>query len=163
MKFKGYSLIEVLVVMTIIGVLFSLGYASYRNFSRRQTLMGLAKQVEGDLRLAQQMALSGEKPSACDGKTLESVRFGVTTSSPYNYKIRTVCGVGPDFPIIKSYDFSTGISFDFTNFGTNPITFKTVANGTNIPTGFTDSLVIKDAFGNYATIIIDSGGSISLK
>lgn len=125
--------------------------------------MGLAKQVEGDLRLAQQMALSGEKPDTCIGETLEGVRFGVTTTSPYNYKIRTVCGTGPDYPVIKSYDFNTTISFDFTGFTVNPVIFKTVANGTNIPAGSTDTLVIKDAFGNYATILIDSGGSISLR
>ena len=64
-KKSGFTLIEILVSMTIIGFLFSFGYASFRDFSRRQALAGVVKQVQGDLRLAQQKALSGEKPSGC--------------------------------------------------------------------------------------------------
>jgi len=161
MRVKGYTLIEILVVLTVIGILFGVGYASYRNFSRRQNLVGLAKQIEGDLRLAQQMAMSGEKPAECDGYPLQGVRFGITTSSPFNYKIRTVCGPNPnDLPVIKEYYFPDGISFDFTNFQTNPVIFKVLGEGTNIPSGATDQLIIKDQFGNTATITIDSGGSI---
>lgn len=170
MKFKGYSLIEVLVVITIIGVLFSVGYANYRSFSRRQTLMGIAKQIEGDMRLAQQMALSGEKPPGsypvgCDNRVLDSVRFGISKTAPINYKIRAVCGedATDNYPIIKTFFLPEGFSYNISTFAPNPIHFKVLGQGTNIPSGSNGTLTINDAFGNYATITVDSGGSINLR
>jgi prepilin-type N-terminal cleavage/methylation domain len=45
---RAYTLIEVLVVLSIIGVLFGIGYVSYRDFSRRQELAGVAKNIQGE-------------------------------------------------------------------------------------------------------------------
>ena len=45
---KGYTLIEILVGLAIIGLLFSFGFVSFRDYSRRQTLAGAVKEVQGD-------------------------------------------------------------------------------------------------------------------
>ena len=63
---SAYTLIEILVGLTIVGLLFGFGFVSFRDFSRRQTLAGSAKKVQGDLRLTQESALSGKKPSDFD-------------------------------------------------------------------------------------------------
>ena len=57
---KGYTLIELLVGISIIAIIFGVGFVSYREFSRRQSLTGVTKQLVGDLRLAQQLALTGQ-------------------------------------------------------------------------------------------------------
>lgn len=160
---RGFTLIEILIVMTIIGILFGVGYASYRDFSRRQTLIGIAKQIQGDLRLAQQMSLSGEKTEACNGKELSGIGFGITkgTAPPY-YRIRIICGydAAGNYPIFKTYSLPLGFTYNESTFSPNPILFKVLGQGTNIPSGQTATLTIQDPFGNAATVTIDSGGSI---
>ena len=70
----GYTLIELLVGISIVGIIFSVGYAGFRQFSQRQQLAGVAKSITSDIQLIKQKALTGEKPSggACtklDGYT----------------------------------------------------------------------------------------------
>jgi hypothetical protein len=112
------------------------------------------------------MALSGEKPTDCGNNVLDGVRFGITTlltqdgKDYYNYKIRAVCGSEP-YPILKDYSFPPeSIIFDFSNFVVNPVIFKVLGQGTNIPTGTSDKLLLKDLAGNSYEITIDSGGAI---
>ena len=50
---NGYTLIEILVALTIIGLLFSFGYVSFRDYSRRQAVSDAVKTMQGDLRLAE--------------------------------------------------------------------------------------------------------------
>ena len=45
---KGYTLIEILVVISIMAILFTVGFAGYRDFSRRQVLLGAVNQIQGD-------------------------------------------------------------------------------------------------------------------
>jgi prepilin-type N-terminal cleavage/methylation domain-containing protein len=166
MKWKknGYTLIEILVALTIIGLLFSFGYVSFRDFSRRQALSGLTKQIQGDLRLAQQMALSGQKPNelGCRTNTLVGIRFGLTTVSPFVYRIRAVCGTEENnYPIIKEFYLPNDVSPAPVTFLPNPIIFKVLGQGTNIP--LNENVVItltQIATNNTATITITSGGEI---
>jgi prepilin-type N-terminal cleavage/methylation domain-containing protein len=64
---KGYTLIELIVVMMIMGIIFSLVTANYRDYSRRQLVVGAARQIKGDLRYTQQLALAGRKPEEPTG------------------------------------------------------------------------------------------------
>ncbi len=68
----GFSLVELLIVISIMAVLFSLGYANYRDFQRRQHLEAAVRMVKADLRLAQEMALAGKKPSLPVGNACET-------------------------------------------------------------------------------------------
>lgn len=69
MKNNGFSLIELLVSISIISVLFGVGIAAYNEFNRKQIMTQNAKQVESDLRLAQNKALTGQKDcvTVCGG------------------------------------------------------------------------------------------------
>lgn len=62
---NGFTLIEILVGLTIVALLFGVGYASYRDFARRQILNSSYDKIRSSLSLAQQLALSGDKPAAC--------------------------------------------------------------------------------------------------
>lgn len=69
---SGFTLIESLIVISILGILLSIGIAAYNVFNRNQILFQTAKNLKGDLRLAQSKALSAEKDcdiNVCGGTT----------------------------------------------------------------------------------------------
>jgi len=160
---RAYTLIEILIVLTVIGILFGAGFVGYRDFSRRQALAGVVKQLQGDLRLAQQMALSGEKPNTlgCVSNSLDGIRFEVTTSPPYIYRLKAACGSIVNYPLIKEFSFPSNISLDLTGFSPNPVLFKVLGQGTNIPSVGNAVITLTQAeTGNKATVTITPGGSI---
>ncbi len=162
---EGYTLIEILVGLTIIGILFSFGYASFRDFSRREALSGTAKKVQGDLRLAQSMALSGQKPTedylglptnSCSSATrLDGYIFKVYSST--EYKIEANCGALN--VVVRDVEFAGDVSISAPS--PNPIVFKVLGSGTNITAGADATLVITQAgTNNAATITISAAGEI---
>jgi prepilin-type N-terminal cleavage/methylation domain-containing protein len=58
---KGFTLVEILVSVSVIGLLLGLGLAQYSRFNRRQIVEQAARNLIQSLRLAQNKALSGEK------------------------------------------------------------------------------------------------------
>lgn len=157
---SGYTLIEILVGLTIIGVLFSFGYVSFRDFSRREALSGTSKKVQGDLRLAQSMALAGQKPEApddipCTANRLEGYHFRVYATN--EYKIEALCGAS--VVTVKDVVFSGDVLISSPS--PNPIIFKVLGNGTNIVAGAETTLVLTQTGTNStATITITAGGEI---
>lgn len=157
---SGYTLIEILIALTIIGLLFSVGYANFRSFSQRQGVLDAAKNVQGDLRLAQGMALAGQKPNdpQCDDtKTLNGYNFSIVSTS--EYKIQAYCsGVSVT---TKDVTLSSGTSIATPFPSPNPILFKVLGNGTNIAGGQSAVIVIKQTGTvNQSTVTVSSGGQI---
>lgn len=128
-KRKGYTLIEVLVAITIIGIIFGLGLLNFRDFSRRQSLSSFARRVKGDLSLARENAVSGEKPldDFCNPpNTLNGYDFRVVSDN--NYVLEAVCSGGN--VEIKSVVLPDGLSISAP--AENPIIFKVLSAGTNL-------------------------------
>lgn len=155
----GYTLIEILIGLTIIGFLFSFGYASFRDFSRREALNGTIKQIQGDLRVLQSSASAGQKPDdpLCNApNTLKGYRFTVVSSTEYQLRADCTGGVASDFKLVT---LSAGITISTPS--PNPIIFKVLGQGTNIPTGTNAVLTLTQAgTNNVATITISPGGEI---
>ena len=97
---KGYSLIEMVVVIFIIVVLFGLGIANYRAYASRRAVHGVAEGIVVDLRLAQQYSLAGKKPAGCD----VLVEYQFYRANPHQYQIEAVCGNG-DY-LVKTVDLN---------------------------------------------------------
>lgn len=152
---KAYTLIEVLVVLTIIGILFGFGYISFRDFARRQALSGAAKQLQVDARLAQSESLGGKKPSICT-ENLDSISFRVSDGG---YQVEADCGAL--HPIIGGPTvFPSDISVSALP-SPNPIRFKVLGQGTNIDSGGTAQITLRqNSTGNTASITITAGGEI---
>ena len=158
----GYTLIEILVGLTIIGLLFSFGYVSFRDFSRREALTGSIKAIQGDLRLTQSLASSGQKPddqSCISPNTLNGYLFTVLSSS--KYEIRASCSGGNVSIANKTVTLGTGTNIALPYPVPNPILFKTLDNGTNIPDGQNATIKLIQAGTNSQSMItISSGGQI---
>lgn len=106
-SFRGYTLIELLLVIAIFGITISLVTASYLTFERNQRFRNAALQIKGDLRYAQNKALSGDKSSVkctIDGYTLAGWYVRFNTGDPTSYYLNSDCkntsGVEePDAPV----------------------------------------------------------------
>lgn len=101
-RVKGFTLIEILVAITVIGILSGVGIASYQNYNRRQILSQTAQDLANTLRFAQDKALSGEKDcasaycgggdGACDGINDKNLRGWYVVISQNQYEIYGYCG-----------------------------------------------------------------------
>lgn len=68
----GFTTLELLVVLVIMGISLGIAISAYNDFNRRQIVTQAAKKVKNYLRLAQSKALAGEKDcnsSYCDGES----------------------------------------------------------------------------------------------
>ena len=63
---KGFTVVELLVVVGIIAVLTTIGVASYNNFNDRKVLESAVEELKSNLRLAQSKAINNEKDSNLD-------------------------------------------------------------------------------------------------
>ncbi len=154
---KAYTLIEILVSLTIIGLLFGFGYVSFRDFSRRQATAGAAKLIQGDLRIAQTNAISGKKPDdvACNApKTLDSYGFRVVSSS--EYRIEANCE--GTVVIVKDVNLTDGIIISTPS--PNPLLFKILGQGTNVAASAWVLNITQDLTSNQTSITVTSGGEI---
>lgn len=155
---SAYTLIEILVGLTIIGLIFSFGFVNFRDFSRRQEILSIARALKGDLRLAQEQALAGKKPDGVEcgvGTTLSGYRLNVVTGA--NYVIEAVCSGGNKET--KSVTVPSDLSLSFPS--PNPIIFKILGQGTNIAAGSDATITITQiGTNNQAVITITSGGEI---
>jgi type II secretion system protein H len=88
-RFSGFTLIEVLVVATVIGLLTGVGIASYNRFNEKQRVQQAAMTFATELRVAQKRANAGEKPVGCLGD-LEFYAI-TTTNSSNTYTLSTNC------------------------------------------------------------------------
>lgn len=152
----GYTIIEVLVALAIIGLIFGASYVSFRDFSRRQSLSSVVRNVRGDLRLAQGYATIGKKPedAKCTGvNVLDSYGFFVNASD--EYIIRAYCSGGAvDITTVRlppDIEASTP--------SPNPVSFKALAEGTNISTSATITLS-QISTGNSVAVTVTEGGEI---
>lgn len=94
-KREGYSLIELMIVISIFGITISLITASYLTFERNQKFRNGALQLKSDVRFAQNKALSGDKSAtACSGdpnSTLIGWYITVSNLVPAKYSIYSDC------------------------------------------------------------------------
>ncbi|MBI3443674.1 prepilin-type N-terminal cleavage/methylation domain-containing protein [Candidatus Woesebacteria bacterium] len=158
---SAYTLLEILVVLGILALVFGVGLASFREFSRRQALENVVRQLKGDLRLTQELALSGKKPAAgCP--VLDGYRFIVNTGS-VSYQINAVCTSPLTVinPPEKSVSLSSrGISGMVVT-GANPFLFKVIGEGTDITSGTSVVITLSQAnTNNQALVTVTSGGEI---
>ncbi len=153
----AYTLIEILVSLTIIGLIFGIGYVNFRDFARRQALAGTARTIKGALRLAQEQALSGKKPAdvRCDSpNTLIGYYFNLVSAS--NYRLVAQCSGGD--VITKDVTLAADITLSSSQ---NPITFKILGEGTNVPQATPATITLTQVgTSNTATITVTAGGEI---
>lgn len=134
----GFTLIEILVVIAILGLVIGIGALNMSGFSNRQKVEQAARNFSVNLRLAQEKALSNARPAALSG-TLMGYSIGNITSGDSSYDLMPFMDtdgdeVGENQAAVNSYTLSEVSSIVF-NTG-NDITFFTRAQGCNTGTTY---------------------------
>lgn len=153
----GYTFIEVLVGLTIITLIFTFGYVGFRDFARRQTITSAARNLKGELRLAQEQAFAGNKPSHVNcnpPNTLGGYYFRVTSTT--TYEIEALCSGGA--VSIKQNEITSILSISTPS--PNPILFKVLGEGTNIPSGDATITITLTASGQSQDVRVSASGEI---
>jgi len=144
----GFTFIELLIVVAIMGVLTSIGVASYNNFNDKRVVENAAAELKSNLSSTQSKAVNNEKPTSCADKVLDGWYLEYINNS--SYKTYAHCGGE-----VTEYD-SKKINLERATFDNNfgIIQFK-VLGGTNLSAdlsiGFNSGL---------ETVIVEQSGDI---
>lgn len=84
----GFTLIEILVVISVTGILSAIGIASFVSYSRQQQVTQAVNDLKNNLRIAQSKALTQEIPSGCTNLSAYELRFAADNRS---YNIYPIC------------------------------------------------------------------------
>jgi prepilin-type N-terminal cleavage/methylation domain-containing protein len=98
----GFTLLELLVVMMIMGTFFGFSFAEFRGFQRRQRIDSVVRTLLSDLQQAKTDAFVGRKPTNIEGCTENFLGYrfdlGPAGGGNQEYEIIALCGVDFDDP-----------------------------------------------------------------
>jgi prepilin-type N-terminal cleavage/methylation domain-containing protein len=101
----GFTLIELVVVIAIVGLLTGGSIAGYFRLNQRQTILSAGKEIISAMRLAQQQAAAGKKPANCTQLRSYSV---TGNSGSSQYTLSAICSNATI--VMKQYFFSSGVT-----------------------------------------------------
>jgi Tfp pilus assembly protein FimT len=123
---SGFTIIELMIVIMTMTLLFGLGYASYQEFARRQQVSGALSQLKSELRLTQQLSISGTKPSSgCN--ILDGYELFVECSQK-RYTIYPKCDGSTEPTPFKTINYPNGVTFSSST-GSNSLLFRVLGRG----------------------------------
>jgi len=122
---SGFTLVELLVVASLMAVFFSIGVARYNDFNRRQVIEQAGLELKNNLRLAQNKASIGEKDSTVCTDAMLLYGWYVSFDSG-SYRIYGNCA-GTEYSSTTINLNSRGISVS--NPPATPIRFQPINRG----------------------------------
>ncbi len=102
----GFTLIEMLVTITIMMLMLGGGLVAYINFNQKQTVLSSVKTVQTALRSAQTKAKNGEKPPGCG--VLDAYQVTIATNTN-ELILRPICDNVAQ-PGFESIFFNDGVT-----------------------------------------------------
>jgi len=150
-KFKylhGYTLIELVVVVTIVLAISSLGLANYNKYNDSQRLKQAAKTFRNNIRLAQTKARSADIPDSTACPVYVGYVLYYIDSSSYGIKLKCRNGGSDTYPLYFQWSFNLPQTVEFNN-SFSDIVYQ--ADGALPPTsnitinGVTDSININSS------------------
>lgn len=167
---KGFTIIEIIVVMAAMTVISSMGFAAFYTYSRSQAVEQTAQDVKVQIEKAKFSALSQVKPnqqanpnSYCsDASVLTGYRFSVFAQS---YTIAAFCSLVQQN--IETYDLPGNLSFSqgagcVISFGTQNNDVREISTNKCGGSGNVANIQIS-GFAFTKTIRVDNGGNVTIQ
>lgn len=149
----GYTLIELMVVITIISVITGIGVASYNNYNSRRVVEKAAEELKVNIRLAQSRAINNEKDTRCGTAILEG--WYVEHKGSTSYQLYCKCGATEYRPTSPITITGVGVTLaSFSTFGFKPLIGNTTLTA--------DTTITVSGSGKTSTLSITKAGDISL-
>lgn len=149
---KAFTLIELIVVFSVIGILTGLSIVSYSSYSNSRSFTTAVADVASMLNTAKSKALSQVKPTQCTGKTLIGYEV-VLNAATSVYQLQVLCDttasviVGQTLPSNVTFANSSATTTLFN------VTTATVAN---------QKTITINGYGKTKKITVTSIGGISV-
>lgn len=151
LKFSGFTLIELIIVIGIVTLVSTGGLFMYRDYSRKQTVAQAGELIKTVLSSTRQRALSGERPAGCSGE-LRGYSFTCSGSPVVNqYAVTAQCVSGV---VVSFGELPGGVSF-----GVCPtVEFFVLGAGTDLsPSGLNAQII---GWSNSFPLFIQQSGII---
>jgi type II secretion system protein H len=140
---KGFTLIELMIVIAIIGILSAVALFGWRGYQDNVNLRTAARDVVTDISACKQRAVS-EGVQYCMQFTDGSPNYSINTSS---------CGAPTQTQAKNLTSFGSGLTISNTNFNSDQVSF--LPRGTLTSTG---TIVLTNSKNSTATITINITG-----
>ena len=154
----GFTLIEVLIVIVVLGIIFGVGSVQFRGFARRQAVVSAKRQLLADIRSSQADAVSGRKPPGCSG-TLVGYGSRVTSSSPAAYQTFAVCDSEVVIKQVQIPDVAFSVNFSSPPTPSGTLIFLPLARGTNLSAGVRMRVDITNS-SSSSSLVVEASGEI---
>lgn len=150
LKIKGFTLIELIVVFSILSVLSAVGLASFVTYSRTQAVTNERNNLILTLNVARARAQSQVKPSSCGTQTLRGYEVFINTANN-TYVLRAVCS--PTVVVISTTTLADNVVFQ--SAAPSTYSFPVLTGGT------TSGTIVISGYGINQTINVNSNGTIN--
>lgn len=169
MNRKGFSLLELLIAISVVSLLIGIGISNYRDFQYRQKVDDMSRKLISSLRAIQQDAASGaKKPSTlCTGPlsgyqiffNVNAVSYNTGTKSN-GYTVSSLCPTTSNLVETVTFPSDQFIIINRTPANAKFL-FKTLQSGTDIPVNNPFIFAAgSDNTDRTITITVDSTGTI---
>lgn len=146
---RGFSLLELLMVISIISILGSAGVGFYRGFVKNVELQSASKVIAGDLRYMRSKSMIGE------GGTMWGVHIVNENGGSQYYELFSTATDYPAGTIILTSTLPTGITFSDPSSGASKdIIFSKISGAT------TPATIVIDSEGSTQTLTISNIGTV---
>ena len=157
---RGFTLLELVVVFSVLAAVSTVGIASFVSYSKSQTLQGTYLNLIQALNLARADALSQVKPAFCEGHTLQGYEVDLNTfSNPNSYTFSAKCD-GISDPNPQTVSLPPNIAFNSTLTPQTSIFFPILSNTVLSCSGNNICVITIKGYNSCRAIIIDSLGGI---
>lgn len=160
----GYTLVEILIGMTILSFLFVAGYTAYREFVRRQILTATTEELKLNLNVVRQKAQGGERPDA--GECYDNFLGYMVTFNADSYSTSPDCDAeggdpGPLSPYFVTYELPETVTVSVSGTTSpNEILFKAVGGGTDVMIGGATITLTHTLSSNSKSLTVSTTGVI---
>lgn len=158
----GFTLIEIIIVFTVLAILSVIGIASYTKYNQAQILNNEASNLGTAIKVARSMALSQVKGSSvCVSSSLSGYQVQIYVnglpSKANTYETYAVCS-DQTRNLITSYKLAPNISINPAPATTITLIFSPVITG-----GLTQGVIVLSGYSNTKTITIKPDGRIDIQ